>query len=113
VISLSKETALSVASLMMGGMLVTELDDLSKSAISELGNMIMGNTATILQAEGSALRSHRLHCFWESDHDRAAHMKRFVFRLSWVGTISLRLMCHLRRKSSLKDGCAIFFCYTA
>lgn len=52
VISLSKETALSVASSMMGGMPVTELDDLSKSAISELGNMIMGNTATILASRG-------------------------------------------------------------
>jgi chemotaxis protein CheX len=52
VISLSKDTALSVASLMMGGMPVAELDDLSKSAISELGNMIMGNTATILASRG-------------------------------------------------------------
>ncbi|MGI6123950.1 MAG: chemotaxis protein CheX [Acetivibrionales bacterium] len=48
VISFTIDSALAVASAMMGGMTVTELDDISKSAISELANMIMGNTATIL-----------------------------------------------------------------
>jgi len=52
IISLSKNTALSVASAMMGGMPVTELDEISKSAIAELANMIMGNTATILASRG-------------------------------------------------------------
>lgn len=52
VISLSTSTALKVASAMMGGFPVAELDDMSKSAISELGNMIMGNTATILASRG-------------------------------------------------------------
>lgn len=41
------ETAKSIASAMMGGMPVTELDEMSKSAISELGNMIMGNASTL------------------------------------------------------------------
>ncbi len=31
---------------------ITQLDDLSKSALSELGNMIMGNTATIFSTKG-------------------------------------------------------------
>ena len=52
IISLSKTTALSIASAMMGGMPVTELDEISKSAISELANMIMGNTATLLASRG-------------------------------------------------------------
>lgn len=52
VISLSNDTALTVASAMMGGVALAELDDISKSAISELGNMIMGNTATILSSRG-------------------------------------------------------------
>lgn len=52
VIALSLNCAYSVASAMMGGMPVTQLDDISKSAISELGNMIMGNTATILASRG-------------------------------------------------------------
>jgi chemotaxis protein CheX len=52
IISLSIETALSIASAMMGGMTVQVLDEIAKSAISELGNMIMGNTATILFSRG-------------------------------------------------------------
>lgn len=50
--SMSKKVALSIASSMMGGMTVTELDEISKSAISELTNMILGNTATILYNKG-------------------------------------------------------------
>lgn len=46
------ENALNVASKMMMGMPVTELDAMSTSAISELGNMIMGNAATILSTKG-------------------------------------------------------------
>lgn len=41
------ETAKSIASIMMGGMQLEELNEISKSAISELGNMIMGNAGTI------------------------------------------------------------------
>jgi chemotaxis protein CheX len=52
VISMSQQTAFRIASSMMGGIEITELDDISKSAISELGNMIMGNTATILASRG-------------------------------------------------------------
>jgi len=37
---------------MMGGVALAELDEISKSAIAELGNMIMGNTATILSSRG-------------------------------------------------------------
>ncbi len=50
--SMSKPVALRIASCMMGGMAVTELDEISKSAISELTNMILGNTATILYNKG-------------------------------------------------------------
>lgn len=48
VISVKIETALRIASAMMMGAPVTELDELSKSAISELGNMVAGNYATAL-----------------------------------------------------------------
>ncbi len=47
-ISMSAELAKKVASTMMMGMPVDELDELSKSALSELANMIMGNSATLL-----------------------------------------------------------------
>ncbi len=52
VLSFSKKSALAVASAMMGGMMLAELDDISKSAIAELANMIMGNTATLLASRG-------------------------------------------------------------
>ena len=42
------EIAKKIASRMMMGMPVAEFDDMARSAISELGNMVMGNAATIL-----------------------------------------------------------------
>lgn len=52
VFGLHEEVALKVVSAMMGGFLITEMDDLSKSAISELGNMISGNASTMLYNQG-------------------------------------------------------------
>jgi len=52
IFSMAKDVALGIASAMMGGMQVTELDELSKSALSELTNMILGNAATILYGKG-------------------------------------------------------------
>lgn len=46
------QKALDVASKMMMGMPVAELDEMAISAISELGNMFMGNAATILSTKG-------------------------------------------------------------
>ncbi len=47
-INMPEKLAKSFASAMMMGMPVSELDELSKSALSELSNMIMGNAATLL-----------------------------------------------------------------
>lgn len=47
IITLHKELACKIASAMMCGMPVPELDEIAKSAISELCNMILGNTANI------------------------------------------------------------------
>ncbi|HHV29188.1 chemotaxis protein CheX [Acetivibrio mesophilus] len=52
IFAMSKAVALTIASGMMGGMELTELDEISKSALSELTNMILGNTATILYNKG-------------------------------------------------------------
>ncbi len=52
IIAIPYENALNIASKMMMGMPVTELDEMSVSAISELGNMIMGNAATLLSNNG-------------------------------------------------------------
>ena len=47
VLSIDEKKACEIASRMMMGMPVPELDDMAISAISELGNMIMGNAATV------------------------------------------------------------------
>jgi chemotaxis protein CheX len=52
VITLSVETACKITSAMMMGMPVTEIDEMAKSAIGELCNMILGNTATIFSTNG-------------------------------------------------------------
>ncbi len=44
---MSIDNAKMIASNMMFGMPVAELDDMASSALSELANMIMGNTATL------------------------------------------------------------------
>jgi chemotaxis protein CheX len=47
-----KAVALKLVSDMMGGYIITELDEIGQSAIAELGNMISGNACTILSNEG-------------------------------------------------------------
>lgn len=50
--SMTLETATKVASSMMMGIPVNEFDELCKSAVSELGNMITGNAASELGNAG-------------------------------------------------------------
>jgi chemotaxis protein CheX len=52
IFTMSKSVAFSIASSMMCGMPVTDLDEISKSALSELANMILGNSATIFYNSG-------------------------------------------------------------
>jgi chemotaxis protein CheX len=47
-----KHVALKLVSSMMGGYAVTDLDEMSQSAIAELGNMISGNASTLLSNDG-------------------------------------------------------------
>lgn len=53
-IAFENRIACDIASKMMM-MPVTVMDDLARSAICELGNMIMGNTATIFSTKGIAI----------------------------------------------------------
>ena len=50
-VEMNNEVACGIASKMCM-MTVTQMDELSKSAIGELGNMIMGNAATIFSTKG-------------------------------------------------------------
>ncbi|MDR1663482.1 MAG: chemotaxis protein CheX [Clostridiales bacterium] len=52
VYTMKEADAFYVASLMMMGMPVTALDEMSQSAVSELGNMISGHVATIFYGKG-------------------------------------------------------------
>jgi chemotaxis protein CheX len=52
VFGLHESVALKLVSAMMGGFAISEMDEMSKSAISELGNMISGNASTILFNQG-------------------------------------------------------------
>lgn len=52
VFGLSEEVALKMVSAMMGGYPLVEIDEIVRSAISELGNMISGNASTLLFNQG-------------------------------------------------------------
>lgn len=52
IFSMDKPVAFKIASAMMMGMTITELDEMSKSAIAESTNMILGNAATLLYDKG-------------------------------------------------------------
>jgi len=51
--NMTEETAMKIASIMMMGMPVTEMDEMAQSAISELTNMVTGNAATNFEKYGS------------------------------------------------------------
>lgn len=55
VISMTEPTAKVIASTMMMDMPVPELNDMAKSALCELGNMILGNVATLFFNEGTKI----------------------------------------------------------
>ena len=52
IINMDKPMASKIASGMMMGMPVNELDEISKSAVAEAANMILGNAATIFYNQG-------------------------------------------------------------
>ncbi|WP_028611914.1 chemotaxis protein CheX [Paenibacillus harenae] len=52
VFGLSEQVAMKMVSAMMGGYVISEIDEIVKSAISELGNMISGNASTMLFNQG-------------------------------------------------------------
>jgi chemotaxis protein CheX len=52
IFGIAEHVALKMVSAMMGGYVVTEMDEMGQSAISELGNMISGNASTILSNQG-------------------------------------------------------------
>lgn len=52
IFGLHNDVALKIVSAMMGGFPIQEMDEIGRSAISELGNMISGNASSILSSQG-------------------------------------------------------------
>lgn len=52
---MGEANAKDMASRMMMGALVNDLDEMASSALCELSNMIMGNTATLFASQGIAM----------------------------------------------------------
>lgn len=52
VYNMELSAALFIASKMMGGMTVSEIDYMSQSALQELANMVSGNVATLFSGKG-------------------------------------------------------------
>lgn len=55
VLAMQLPNAKEIASKMMFGMPIAELDEMACSALNELSNMIMGNTATIFSTQGKII----------------------------------------------------------
>ena len=55
VLTMELDHAKEIASKMMFGMPIAELDEMACSALNELSNMIMGNTATIFSTQGKLI----------------------------------------------------------
>lgn len=55
VLAMEVANAKEIASKMMFGMPVADLDEMACSALNELSNMIMGNTATIFSTQGKII----------------------------------------------------------
>ena len=55
VFSMCKSVAIHIASAIMGGMSLEQLDDISKSALSEAANMIIGSTVTVFSNQGFSI----------------------------------------------------------
>jgi len=50
-LSMTEESALSISNAMMGGLGSGNFDEMAKSCLQELGNMIMGNFSTVLSTD--------------------------------------------------------------
>ncbi len=55
VLAMNIDNAKMIASKMMFGMPIAELDEMACSALNELSNMIMGNTATVFSTQGKMI----------------------------------------------------------
>ena len=91
IIAFTFEKACDIASRMMMGMPVSELNEISMSAISELGNMIMGNAATILSTKGIGIDITPPTLCRGNVSITTSYTKNICIPLSWDGATLLEL----------------------
>lgn len=52
---LDQQTAKNIVSSMMGGMSISDMDEIAQSAIAELGNMVTGSASSIIADQGKSV----------------------------------------------------------
>lgn len=94
VFGLHESVALKLISAMMGGMEVIHIDDLGKSAISEIGNMISGNASTLLSNQGVVVDISPPILLDEVLSKEYQHVKALVIplQLGEMGTFDIQLI---------------------
>lgn len=91
--SMSKNTAIKIVSAMMMGMPVTELDEMGKSAIGELSNMITATASTILSENGYKIDiTPPTIIYGEDAHFKISAVETIVIELiTAIGTIEVNV----------------------
>jgi len=91
---LHEEVALKMVSAMMGGFLLTELDEIGQSAISELGNMISGNATTLLYNQGVQvdITPPRVLASFEQAGIRATKALTVPLALEGIGELDIQML---------------------
>jgi chemotaxis protein CheX len=94
-----KAVALKLVSDMMGGCVVTELDEMGQSAIAELGNMISGNACTILSNEGIAIDITPPQTLLANQSQRLGKSLVIPLKLEGVGDIDIYVNFRVKAKA--------------
>lgn len=94
VFGIQEKVALHMVSAMMGGYVVTEMDEMGQSAISELGNMISGNASMILSNQGVSVDITPPRVI-KSDHASSLFQKKALcipLMMEGIGELDIQVM---------------------
>lgn len=96
VFGLHESVALRIISAMMGGVEVFQIDEIGKSAISELSNMISGNASTLLYNQGVAVDISPPVVLEESHAKEYGQVRALVIplKLEDMGTFDIQVIVH-------------------
>lgn len=96
VFGLHESVALRIISAMMGGIEVFQIDEIGKSAISELSNMISGNASTLLYNQGVAVDISPPIVLEEAHTKEFGQVRAIVIPLNLgdIGTFDIQVIVH-------------------